>query len=195
MGTVTGGSTNGIYLFKDTKGRTYVRGLNETRQKFLEMGGDRNLFEKWMKDAAKVAAREATSTAPKISGKLALSVRGYASKTAFRKNKVTGSLDSKMVFGGVITAGSARVRNVVQDGTQSQVTTGIQYGRAVSLGTYHVAGTTSRTGNRVWRTTVRGRKNPYIVKARDAKRSYMVTMLNYQLNKYIKQKGFRTNGL
>jgi hypothetical protein len=195
MGTVIGGSTDGIYLFKDSAGRTTVQGLNETRKKFLEMGGDRNLFEKWMKDAAKVAAREATSTAPKISGKLALSVRGYASKTAFRKNKVTGSLDSKMVFGGVITAGSARVRNVVQDGSQGQVTTGIQYGRAVSLGTYHVAGANSRTGNRVWRTTVRGRKNPYIVKARDAKRSYMVTMLNYQLSKYIKQKGFSTNGL
>jgi len=195
MGTVIGGSTDGIYLFKDSAGRTTVQGLNETRKKFLEMGGDRNLFEKWMKDAAKVAAREATSTAPKITGKLALSVRGYASKTAFRKNKVTGSLDSKMVFGGVITAGSARVRNVVQDGSQGQVTTGIQYGRAVSLGTYHVAGAASRTGNRVWRTTVRGRKNPYIVKARDAKRSYMVTMLNYQLSKYIKQKGFSTNGL
>ncbi len=195
MGTVIGGSTDGIYLFKDSAGRTTVQGLNETRKKFLAMGGDRNLFEKWMKDAAKVAAREATSTAPKITGKLALSVRGYASKTAFRKNKVTGSLDSKMVFGGVITAGSARVRNVVQDGSQGQVTTGIQYGRAVSLGTYHVAGAASRTGNRVWRTTVRGRKNPYIVKARDAKRSYMVTMLNYQLSKYIKQKGFSTNGL
>jgi len=195
MGTVIGGSKDGIYLFRDSAGRTTVQGLNETRKKFLEMGGDRNLFEKWMKDAAKVAAREATTTAPKISGKLALSVRGYASKTAFRKNKVTGSLDSKMVFGGVITAGSARVRNVVQDGSQGQVTTGIQYGRAVSLGTYHVAGAASRTGNRVWRTTVRGRKNPYIVKARDAKRSYMVTMLNYQLSKYIKQKGFSTNGL
>jgi hypothetical protein len=159
------------------------------------MGGDRNLFEKWMKEAAKVTAREATRTAPNLTGNLALSVRGYASKTAFRKNKVTGGLDSKMVFGGVVTAGSARVRNVVKDGTQSQVTTGIQYGRAVSLGTYHVAGTTSRTGNRVWRTTVRGRKNPYIVKARDAKRSYMVTLLNYEVNKYIKQKGFKTNGL
>ena len=195
MGTVTGGSTDGVYLFTDTKGRTYVRGLNETRQKFLEMGGDRNLFEKWMKDAAKVAAREATRTAPRIDGTLALSVRGYASKKAFIKNKVTGNLDSRMVFGGIITAGSARVRNVLEDGQQKQVTTGVQYARAVSLGTYHVAGTTSKVGGRVWRTTVRGKKNPYIIKARQAKRSYMVTMLNYQLNKYIKQKGFQTSGL
>jgi hypothetical protein len=195
MGTVTGGSTDGIYLFTDTKGRTYVRGLNETRQKFLEMGGDRNLFEKWMKDAAKVAAREATQTAPRITGTLALSVRGYASKKAFMKNKATGKLDSRMVFGGIVAAGSARVRNVVEDGQQKQVTTGVQYARAVSLGTYRVAGTTSKVGGRVWRTTVRGRKNPYIIKAREKKRSYMVTMLNYQLDKYIKQKGFKTNGL
>ena len=195
MGTVTGGSTDGIYLFTDTAGRTYVRGLNETRQKFLEMGGDRNLFEKWMKDAAKVAAREATQTAPRITGTLALSVRGYASKKAFMKNKATGSLDSRMVFGGIVAAGSARVRNVYEDNTQKQVITGVQYARAVSLGTYRVAGTTSKVGGRVWRTTVRGRKNPYIIKAREKKRSYMVTMLNYQLDKYIKQKGFRTNGL
>lgn len=197
MGTVTGGSTDGIYLFTDTLGRTYVRGLNETRQKFLEMGGDRNLFEKWMKDAAKVAAREATQTAPRISGTLALSVRGYASKKAFIKNKATGSLDSRMVFGGIITAGSARVRNVVEDGVQTgeTTTTGVQYARAVSLGTYRVAGTMSKTGGRMWRTTVRGKKNPYIIKAREKKRSYMVTMLNYQLDKYIKQKGFKTSGL
>lgn len=193
MGTVTGGSTDGIYLFTDTRGRTKVMGLNETRQKFLDMGGDRNLFEKWMKDAAKVAAREATATAPVISGKLAASVRGYASKKAFIKNKVTGGVDSRMVFGGILTAGSARVRNVV--GTTATTTTGVQYGRAVSLGTYHVAGAASQTGNRVWRTTVRGKKNPYLIKAREKKRSYMVTMLNYQLNKYIKQKGFSTNGL
>lgn len=195
MGTVSGGSKDGIYLFTDKAGRTYVRGLNETRQKFLDMGGDRDLFQKWMKDAAKVAAREATRTAPRIDGTLALSVRGWASKKAFMKNKTTGALESRMVFGGIITAGSARVRNVEEDGQQKQVTTGVQYARAVSLGTYHVAGTMSKVGGRIWRTTVRGRKNPYIIKARQAKRSYMVTMLNYQLNQYIKKKGFKTNGL
>jgi hypothetical protein len=192
-GTVLSGSREGIYLLQDSKGRTYIKGLNETRQKFLEMGGDRNVFERWIKDAAQVVAREATNTAPVISGRLASSVRGYASKKAFVKNKTTGGIDSRMVFGGIVTAGSARVRNVV--GSNSQTTTGVQYGRAVSLGTYRVAGTQSQTGNRVWRTTVRGKGNPYIVKAREKKKSYMVTMLNFQLNKYIKQKGFKTNGL
>jgi hypothetical protein len=193
MGTVIGGSTDGIYLFKDTSGRTSIKGLNETRKKFLEMGGDRNLFEKWVKEAAQVVAREAVATAPVITGKLASSLRGYASKKAFIKNKVTGGIDSRMVFGGIVTAGSARVRNVI--GSVATQTTGVQYGRAVSLGTYHVAGQPSQTGNRVWRTTVRGKGNPYIIKAREKKKSYMVTLLNFKLNSYIKQKGFRTNGL
>ena len=179
MGTVIGGSADGISLFQDTNGRTYVRGLNETRQKMLAMGMDRNLFEKWIKEAALVAAREATATAPRISGALALSVRGYASKKVNIRNSTSGIVDSRMVFGGVMVAGSARVL----------------YSRAVSLGTYHQAGESSETGNRVWRTTVRGKGNPYMVKAREKKKSYMVTLLNFKLNQYIKQKGFETNGL
>ena len=193
MGTVIGGFTDGIYLLQDTKGRTYIKGLNETRRKFLEMGGDRNLFEKWVKQSAIMAAKEATRTAPVISGRLAQSVRGYASKKAFVKNKVTGGVDSRMVFGGLVTSGSARVRNVV--GSTGTTTTGVQYGRAVSLGTYRVAGQRSQTGDRVWRTTVRGKGNPYIVKAREKMKPAMVRLLNFQLNNYIKQKGFRTNGL
>jgi hypothetical protein len=193
VGTVIGGSTDGIHLLQDTKGRTYIKGLNETRQKFLAMGGDRNLFEKWVKQSAIIAAKEATRTATVISGRLAQSVRGYASKKAFVKNKVTGGVDSRMVFGGLVTSGSARVRNVV--GSTGTTTTGVQYGRAVSLGTYRVAGQRSQTGDRVWRTTVRGKGNPYIVKAREKMKPAMVRLLNFQLNNYIKQKGFGTNGL
>jgi hypothetical protein len=196
-GTVIAGSAEGIYLLQDSKGRTYIKGLNKTRLAFLEMGGDRNLFEKWVKQSAIMAAREAKKTAPVISGKLAASVQGYASKKAFIKNKVTGGIDSRMVFGGVVTAGSARVRNVIKGGvkTGETRTTGVQYGRAVSLGMYHVAGETSANGTRTWRTTVRGKKNPYIVKAREKMKPAMVRLLNFQLNTYIKQKGFETNGL
>jgi hypothetical protein len=196
VGTVITGSTDGIYLLQDTKGRTYIKGLNETRRKFLEMGGDRNLFQKWVKQAAQIGAREAQRTAPSITGKLSRSVKGYASKKAFIKNRVTGGLDSRMVFGGVIVSGSARVRNTTDaNNVVDSTTTGVQYARAVSLGTYRVAGTMSQTGNRVWRTTYRGAGNPYIVKAREKKKPLMVQLLNFQLNKYIKQKGFKTNGL
>lgn len=179
MGTVIGGSADGISLFQDTNGRTYVRGLNETRAKFLQMGGDRNMFERWIKEAAQVAAREATATAPVLTGSLASSIRGYASKTVNIRNSGTGAVDRRMVFGGIITSGSPRVL----------------WARAVSLGTYHVAGQTSKTGNRVWRTTVRGKGNPFMVRAREKKKSYMVTLLNFKLGQYIKQKGFDTHGL
>jgi hypothetical protein len=179
MGTVIGGSADGISLFQDTNGRTYVRGLNETRAKFLQMGGDRNMFEGWIKQAALVAAREATATAPRLTGALATSIRGYASKTVNIRNSATGAVDRRMLFGGVITAGSPRV----------------VWARAVSLGTYHQAGQQSVSGDRTWRTTVRGKGNAYMVKAREKKKSYMVTLLNFKLDQYIKQKGFETHGL
>lgn len=195
MGTVIGGSTDGIYLLQDTKGRTYIKGLNETRQKFLQMGGDRNLFEKWVKQSAIIAAKEATRTAPKITGRLAMSVRGYASKKAFIKNKVTGGVDSRMVFGGLVVAGSDRVRNTIgAGGVVDSTTTGVQYGRAVSLGTYHVAGQQSANGNRTWRKTVRGKGNAYIVKARNKMKPVMVRYLQVALHQYFKQKGFDPDG-
>lgn len=192
MATVLTGSREGIYLLQDSKGRTYIKGLNETRQKFLAMGGDRNLFEKWIKQAALIAAREATRTAPVSSGRLASSVRGWASKSVNIKNSTTGAIDKRMVFGGLITAGSGRVRNVVGGGT---VTTGVLYGRATSLGMNHKAGQRSIAGDRTWRTTVRGRQNAFMVKAREKKKPLMVQLLNYQLTQYIKKKGFRTDGL
>lgn len=179
MVSVIGGTAGGITLSTDPNGRTVVRGLEETRQKFLQMGGDRNLFDKWIKEASLVAAREATATAPRISGALALSVRGFASKKVEIRNFGTGAVDRRMVFGGVMTAGSVRV----------------PYARAVSLGTYRQAGQRSVSGDRVWRTTVRGKGNPYMVKAREKKKSYMVTLLNFKLGQYFKQKGFDTHGL
>jgi hypothetical protein len=192
MATVLSGSTDGVYLLQDTKGRTYIKGLNDTRKKFLEMGGDRNLFEKWIKQAAQIGANEAKRTAPRITGKLANSVKGYASKTVNIKNKSTGAIDRRMVFGGVITAGSGRDRKTKTGGV---TTTGVQYARATSLGMFHVAGERSVAGDRVWRTTVRGRGNPYMVKAREKKKPLMVQLLNYQLAQYIRKKGFKTNGL
>jgi hypothetical protein len=143
------------------------------------MGGDRNMFEGWIKQAAIVAAREATQTAPSITGALASSIRGYASKTVNIRNSSTGAVDRRMLFGGVMISGSARV----------------QYARAVSYGTYHQAGEKSKTGDRTWRTTVRGKGNAFMVKAREKKKSYMVTLLNFKLAQYIKQKGFETHGL
>ena len=185
MGTVIGGFGGAIGLSRDTAGRTYITGLNETRRKMLEMGVERNLFEKWIKESALLAAKEATRIAPRISGMLAVSVRGFASKSMNIKSRTTGIVERRFAFGGVVTAGSpARV----------------QYARRISYGMRHEAGdfakaTKAGTTTRQWRTTIRTPGNAYMVKAREAKKSDMVELLNRKIKYWTKQKGFDTNGL
>lgn len=192
MATVLGGSTTGIYLLQDTKGRTYVKGLNETRKKMVAMGMDRNEFQKYIKDAAIVIAREAARTAPSLSGNMASSVRGLASKK-LTKTVSSGGLAgllggtttvSRQVYGGVFTAG-----------TPSRV----QYARRVSYGSYTVAGEQAKQNKsqrgyatRVWKQTRRGPGNPYMVRAREKMKPAVVQMLNGRLAKWIREKGFRT---
>jgi len=185
VGTILSGSADGIHLLRDTKGRTYIKGLEETRKKMLDMGVERNLFEKWIKESAIMAAKEATRTAPRISGALAISVRGFASKRWVQTSKTTGALEKRYAFGGVVVAGTP---------------TRVQYARQVSYGMRHVAGEFAKTNNfgstrRIWRKTVQGRGNPYMVKAREAKKSDMVELLNRRMRYWIKQKGFETNGI
>ena len=157
-----------------------IIGLMETRKAFIEMSGERNLFDMWMKEAAMVAAREAVKIAPVGSGRLAMSIKGWASKTLSIRSRTSGVLQKRFAFGGVITAGSpARV----------------QYGRATSFGMRHKEGEPAKVGNRVWQKNVIGTQNGYLIEARERKRSYMITMLEYKLNTYIKQKGFETHGL
>jgi hypothetical protein len=185
MGTVIGGFGGAIGLSRDTAGRTYITGLNETRRAMIEMGLERNLFEKWIKESALLAAKEATRIAPRVSGSLAVSVRGFASKSMNIKSRTTGAVERRFAFGGVVTAGSpARV----------------QYARRISYGMRHVAGEFAKTAKegtatRQWRTTVRTPGNAYMVKAREAKKNDMVELLNRKIRYWIKQKGFDTNGL
>lgn len=185
MGTVLTGSTSGVYLLRDSKGRTYVKGVEETRKKMLAMGVERNLYEKWVKESALMVANEATKIAPRVTGSLAISIRGFASKRWVQTSKTTRSLEKRYAFGGVITAGSP-LR--------------VQYSRQISYGMRHVAGEFAKTNNfgstrRIWRKTVQGRGNPYMVKAREAKKADMVELLNRKMKYWIKQKGFETNGI
>lgn len=185
MGTVIGGFGGSIGLSRDTKGRTYITGLNETRKKMLAMGVERNLFEKWIKESALLAAKEATRIAPRNSGLLALSIRGFASKRFYIKSRTTGTPERRFAFGGVFTAGSPKR---------------VQYARRISYGLRHEAGqfakaTKAGSTTRQWRTTVRTPDNAYMVKAREARKPDMVELLNRKIKYWIKQKGFETNGL
>jgi len=184
MGTVIGGFGGPVGLSRDKGGRTYITGLSETRKKMLEMGVERNLFEKWMKEAAFLAARQASFDAPKLHGVLFTTVRAYASKTMNIKSRTTGKTERKYAIGGVIQAGSAKV----------------PYARQVSFGMRHVAGEPAKSytfgkTRRFWRTTVSTRGNAYMVKAREAQKPNMVQLLNNKIRIWIKQKGFETNGI
>jgi hypothetical protein len=196
MATVLGGSRDGIYLLQDTKGRTYVKGLNETRKKMVAMGMDRNEFQKYIKNAAIMVAREASRTAPSITGQLATSVRGWASKK-YTKKVSAGGL--RGLLGGTVTLSKMAYGGVVTAGTPARV----QYARRVSLGSYQVAGRRQVADNgsqrgyasRVWRTTKRGEGNPYMIRAREKMKPRMVQMLEKDLATWMRKKGFRTNGV
>jgi hypothetical protein len=195
MATVLGGSRDGVYLLQDTKGRTYVKGLNETRQKMVAMGMDRNEFQKYIKDAAIVVAKQASRTAPTVTGNLATSVRGWASK---KYTKTISAGGVRGLLGGTVTASKMAYGGVVTAGSPARV----QYARKVSYGSYTVAGRQALQNNskrgyatRTWRQTKRGQANAYMVQAREKMKPVMVQMLNGRLKKWIREKGFRTNGV
>jgi hypothetical protein len=76
------------------------------------MGMERNLFEKWIKEASLITMREAGKRVPVVSGRLAMSLRGQASK----KVNMRGGGTARR-FGGI---GLART----------------PYAKAISLGRY-----------------------------------------------------------
>lgn len=163
------GDSVGISLYTDTKGRTYIKGLHETRRALMAMGMERNVFEKWIKQSAILAAREAIKMAPVQSGRLATSIRANASK------KYTSHGAVKRAYGGVVLGRTP-------------------YARAVSYGHYYEAGKKSISGNRVWKNTTRSRGNAYIVKGREKAKPAIVRFWRMKIDQWTKQKGFETNG-
>lgn len=154
----------------DSKGRARVVGLGEdgmhvVRRELMAMGMERNLFEKWIKQSAVIAAREATKLAPVYTGRMALGIRGAASK------KYTVAGQTKRAWGGVVVASTP-------------------YARRVSYGMRTVAGQRSIAGDRTWRKTTRSPSNPYIVKGREKAKPAIVHYWNNVITAWIKQKGF-----
>jgi hypothetical protein len=163
------GDSVGISLYTDTKGRTSIKGLHETRRALMAMGMERNLFEKWIKQSAILAARQAVALAPVQTGRLATSIRAQASK------KYTSHGATKRAYGGVVLGRTP-------------------YARAVSYGHYFVAGQRSVAGNRVWRETKRTPGNSYMVKGREQAKPAIVRFWAMKIKQWTKQKGFETNG-
>lgn len=90
----------GLTVSTDKLGRNQIQGLWSTRRALMELGMERNLFEKWIKESAIMTAREANKYVPVRSGRLAMSLRGAASK----KVNVRGGERVERRFGGLVFA-------------------------------------------------------------------------------------------
>ncbi len=165
------GDSVGISLYTDTKGRTYIKGLHETRRALMAMGMERNEFEKLIKQSAMIVAKKAAQIAPVQTGRLAMSIRAQASK------KYTSHGETKRAYGGVVLGRTP-------------------YARAVSYGRYYEGGRRSIAGNRTWKPgrTYRNRGNTYMVKAREMMKPIVVRFWRIKIAQWTKRKGFETNG-
>ena len=151
------------------KGNTYytidgLYGPTGVAQKLKAMGLERNEFQSWVKKAAIIVAQRATHLAPRDTGRLALSQRGFAGRKITQNNN-----PAKYLFGGVVIA-QPRVKGVAT------------YAKKISLGKYN------------FRTGVRTPGNPYIRTARNQTRSAVVKMWNQEIGRWIEKNGFDTTG-
>jgi hypothetical protein len=161
-------SQYGVRVATNKSGNAYIAGLygkDGVAQKLKAMGLERNEFQKWVKQAALIVAQRATHLAPVRSGKLALSIRGFAGK------KITpNNAPARYLFGGVIIA---QPKVAGSDST---------YGKSVSFGRYYPA------------SGIRTKGNPYMRTARDQTRSAVVKMWNKEIGRWIEKNGFETTG-
>lgn len=161
-------SQYGVRIATNKAGNAYIAGLygkDGVARKLQKMGLERNEFQKWVKQAAVIVAQRATHLAPVRSGKLAMSIRGFAGKKVTPNNQ-----PARMLYGGVIIA---------QPRVQSDPST---YAKAVSFGRYYPA------------TGVRTKGNPYMRSAREQTRQSVVKMWNKEIGRWIERNGFETTG-
>ena len=169
----------GVSLSTDRLGRTQVQGVWETRRALMAMGIERNEFEKWIKESAIISAKHVGMRAPVLTGRLAMSLRGYASK----KITFKGGTASKRVFGGVVISQPKAPRPATRrDGSAVSQDIWREYGRRISFGYYN-----PRTGKR-------SRPNPFMKDGLNAAKPSVVRYWNNRINWWIKKKGFDTNG-
>jgi hypothetical protein len=145
----------------------------------MAMGMERNEFEKWIKESAIITARHIGRRAPVLTGRLARSIRGYASK----KVKIKKATETRRVFGGVVVSQPKAPRpKMHRDGSPVANDAFREYGRRISFGYYN------------WRTGKRTRPDPFM---RDGRNSAKPTVVRYwqgRIKHWIEKKGFDTNG-
>jgi hypothetical protein len=161
-------SQYGVRIATNKSGNAYIAGLygkDGVSQKLKAMGMERKEFLRYVKQAAIITAQRATHLAPRESGKLALSIGGFAGK------KITpNNAPARYLYGGVVVA---QPRVPGKDST---------YAKSVSFGRYYrVSG-------------IRTKGNPYMRTARDQTRQAVVKMYNKEIGQWIRKNGFETTG-
>ena len=182
------GSQFGVRIATSKSGNAYIAGLygkDGVAQKLKAMGMERNHFQKLVKKAAIIVASRATKLAPVDSGKLAMSIRGFAGK------KVTpNNAPARYLYGGLVIA-------------QPKSETGANsYGKSVSFGRYYKrSGLFLRTAAKVLgdsrgvrQTAIRNEGNPYIKNAREQTRANVVRMWNFEIGRWIEDNGLEATG-
>lgn len=183
----------GVRLATSKAGSTYIAGLygkNGVAQKLKSMGLERNEFQKWVKQAALIVATRATHLAPRQSGALALSIRGYSGKKVTQNNA-----PAKYLFGGVVVA---QPRVPGKSDTYAKAVSFGRYYRNISdktlstLSSRRSLATFSNLERRV--TEGRTKGNPYMRTARNDSRSAIVKMWNKEINRWVEKNGFELEG-
>lgn len=145
----------------------------------MAMGIERNEFEKWIKQSAIISARHVGRRAPVLTGRLAMSIRGNASK----KIKVKGGTETRRVFGGVVlSTPKARLPRQRRDGSPVGADYFREYGRRISFGYYNP------------KTKKRTRPNPFMKDGLNSAKPSVVRYWQGRIKWWIEKKGFDTNG-
>lgn len=192
-------SLYGVRLATSKSGKAYIAGLygkNGVAQKLRDMGLERNEFQKWVKQAALIVAQRATHLAPRDTGRLALSIRGYAGKKITQNNA-----PARYLFGGVVIASAIDQTQVAKRRNDSTYEV-MSYAKAISFGRYYErSNLVRRIGSRlsgdtrgVRMKTIRTKGNPYMRTAREQTRSAVVKMWNNETRRWIERNGFETQG-
>ena len=182
----------GVRIAHNKLGNAYIAGLYGPKgvsRKLQAMGLERNEWQKWVKQAAKIVARRAQLLAPRESGNLALSIGAFAGKRVTSNNQ-----PARYLFGGVViaqpsvkTVNSVGRRVIARDTFTSfegkQITEKISYAKAISFGRYY-----PQSGKRTPGT-------PYLRRARNQTRYDVVKMWNREIKQWIESNGFETTGL
>jgi hypothetical protein len=134
-------------------------------------------FQRINKISATIVANNSRKLAPKLTGALALSIKGYASKKISENNQ-----PARHIYGGVVIAGVTRrarrgERALINRGEAAEI---VGYGKRISFGMYR-SPERSATND-----VIRQAPNPYLRTARDKSRPAIVDMWNREISRWLR---------